>query len=164
MTARGRPLAGVTVLALYPNKTWMKEESDTFGRAHFAFHSEMAITVFCASPAHRAHVERDWHPPAPLSVELETLPAGGSMVIAERTGHLPGLAGRINPILDTLDRMYLYAPNIAINEGRQQPVHFKLNEAMRLTDVRGAEWIVRFVEMTGNSSVLEYEAVLPRPQ
>ena len=162
VTARGRPLAGATVLALYPNKTWMKEETDTFGRAHFGFHSELPINVLCAAPAHCAHVERDWHPPTPLSVELQTLPAGGSMVIPERTGHLPGLEGRLNPILDTLDRMYLYATNVAINEGRQQPVRFKLNEAMRLTDVHGAELLVRFIEMTGNSSVLEYEPPPPR--
>ena len=79
------------------------------------------------------------------------------MVIPERTGHLPGLTGRLNPILDNQDRMYLYATNVAIDDGRQQPVHFKLGEAMRLTDANGAEWLVRFVEMIGNSSVLEYE-------
>ena len=86
------------------------------------------------------------------------------MVIPERTGHLPGLEGRLNPILDSLDRMYLYATNVSINDGRQQPVHFKLGEPLRLTDVRGAEWSVRFVDMTGNSSVLEYEPPLPRPR
>ena len=157
VTAQGRPLGGATVLALYPNKTWMMEETDTFGRVRFGFHSEVPITVFCAAPAHRARVERCWRPPAPLSVELEALANGGSMVIPERTGHLPGLTGRLNPKLDNLDRMYLYATNVAIDEGRQQPVHFKLGEAMRLTDVHGAEWLVRFVEMIGNSSVLEYE-------
>ena len=162
VTAEGRPLGGATVLALYPNKTWMMEETDTFGRVRFGFHSELPITVFCAAPAHRARVERCWRPPAPLTVELGALANGGSMVIPERTGHLPGLAGRLNPILDNLDRMYLYATNVAIDEGRQQPVHFKLGEAMRLTDVHGAEWLVRFVEMAGNSSVLEYEPPPPR--
>ena len=53
--------------------------------------------------------------------------------------------------------MYLYATNVAVDEGRRQPVHFKLNEAMRLTDVHDAEWTVRFGEMTGNPSLLEYE-------
>ena len=162
VTAGGRPVSGATVLALYPNKTWMIEETDSFGRVQFGFHSEVPITVFCAAPAHRAHVERDWRPPAPLSVELEALANGGSMVIPERTGHLPGLTGRLNPVLDNLDRMYLYATNVAIDEGRQQPVHFKLGEAMRLTDMHGAEWLVRFVEMIGNSSVLEYEPAPPR--
>ena len=158
VTAGGRPLGGAAVLALYPNKTWMMEETDSFGRVRFGFHSEVPITVFCAAPAHRAHVERGWRPPAPLSVELEALANGGSMVIPERTGHLPGLTGRLNPKLDNLDRMYLYATNVAIDDGRQQPVHFKLGEAMRLTDVHGAEWLVRFVEVIGNSSVLEYQS------
>ena len=79
------------------------------------------------------------------------------MVIPQRTGHLPSLKGRLNPILDSRDRMHLYATNVAINEGTQQPVHFKLEERVRLTDVNGAEWIVRFIEMIGDSSVLEYE-------
>ena len=162
VTVEGLPLSGATVLALYPNKTWMMEETDSFGRVRFGFHSELPITVFCAAPAHRAHVERSWHPPTPLSVELETLENGGSMVIPERTGHLPGLAGRLNPILDNLDRMYLYATNVAINKGRQQPVRFKLGEAVRLTDVHGAERLVRIVDMIGNSSVLEYEPPPPR--
>ena len=161
-TAQGRPLAGATVLALYPNRTWMQEVTDTFGRVQFGFHSELPITVFFAAPAHRARAERGWRPPAPLTVELEALPNGGSMIIPDRTGHLPGLEGRLNPILDSRDRMYLYATNVAIDEGRQQPVHFKLNEAIRLTDVLGAERMVRFVEMTGNSSVIDYEPPPPR--
>ena len=64
VTAAGRPLGGATVLALYPNKTWMMEETDSFGRVRFGIHSEVPITVFCAAPAHRARVERSWRPPA----------------------------------------------------------------------------------------------------
>ena len=157
VTAGGQPIAGATALALYPNKTWMHEETDTLGRAAFDFHSELPITIFCAAPGHHAHVERNWRPPSPLDVDLASLPGGGSMVIPQRTGHLPSLKGRLNPILDNLDRMYLYATNVAINDGMQQPVHFKLAEPLRLTDVDGVERIVRFVEMIGDSSVLEYE-------
>ncbi len=157
VSAEGRPLAGAKVVALYPNKTWMEGETDTFGRVGFGFHSELPITVFCAAPGHRASVERDWQPPEPLSVQLDTLPMGGSEIFTEGTGHLPDLTGRLNPILDDLDRMYLYATNIAIEEGKRQPVYFKLNQPLRLTDVNGFEWIVRFIEMIGRSALLEYE-------
>jgi len=163
VSAAGRRLAGAKVVALYPNKTWMEGETDAFGRVGFGFHSELPITVFCAAPGYRAHVERDWQPPEPLSVQLDTLPMGGSEIFTERTGHLPDLAGRLNPILDNRDRMYLYATNIAIEEGKQQPVHFKLNQPLRLTDVNGFEWIVRFVEMIGKSALLEYEPPGNRP-
>ena len=90
-------------------------------------------------------MERDWRPPESLQVQLESLSMGGSAVFTEGTGHLPNLTGRLNPILDNLDRMYLYATNIAIDEGMQQPVHFKLNQSLRLTDVNGFEWIVRLL-------------------
>ena len=156
VSAAGQPLAGAQVVALYPNKTWMEETTDTFGRAAFGFHSELPITVFCAAPGHGGRVERDWRPSAPLAVQLEPLPRGGSVVFTERGGHLPGLAGRLNPTLDNLDRMHLYATNVAIDEGKPQPVRFKLNQPLRLTDVNGSEWIARFIEMLGTTSLLDY--------
>ena len=157
VSAAGAPLPGVKVVALYPNKTWMEAQTDTFGRAGFGFHSDLPITVFCAAKGYRATVARDWRPPEPLSVEMEPLPEGGSAVFTEGTGHLPDLTGPLNPILDNLDRMYLSAHNIAIDQGKQQPVHFKLNQPLRLVDVNGVEWIVRFVEMLGRTALVDYE-------
>ena len=162
VSVAGRPLAGAQVIALYPNKTWMEETTDSFGRVAFGFHSELPITVFCAAPGHGGRVAQNWRPPQPLSLQLEPLPMGGSVVFPQRTGHLPNLAGRLNPILDNLDRMYLYARNVSIDEGKQQPVRFKLNQSLRLTDVNGFEWMVRFIEMLGDSALLEYE--LPEHQ
>ena len=162
VSAAGHPLAGAQVVALYPNKTWMEETTDSFGRVAFGFHSELPITVFCAASGHGGQVARDWQPPEPLSLQLEPLAAGGSITFTERTGNLPSLSGRLNPILDNLDRMYLYATNVAIDEGKQQPVQFKLNQPLRLTDINGSEWLVRFIEMVGNSALLEYEP--PAPQ
>ena len=162
VSVAGRPLAGAQVVALYPNKTWMEETTDTFGRAAFDFYSELPITVFCAAPGHGGQVARNWRPPESLAVELEPLPKGGSVAFTEGTGYLPRLIGRLNPILDNLDRMYLYATNIAIDEGKQQPAHFKLNQPLRLTDVNGFEWVVRFIEMIGKSALLEYEPSAPQ--
>ena len=87
------------------------------------------------------------------------------MVIPERTGHLPGLEGRLNPMTSTASTACISAPQTSPStKAGSSPVHFKLGEPLRLTDVRGAEWLVRFVEMTGNSSVLEYEPPPPRPR
>ena len=156
VTSSGKPLAGAKVVTLYPNKTWIEGETDTFGRVSFGFHSQLPLTVFCAASGHGAGVVRDWHPPDPLTVELGPLPQGGSEIFPEETGHLPNLTGRLNPILNNLDRMYLYATNIAIDEGEQQPVHFKLKQPLRLTDINGFEWAVRFIEFIGKSALLEY--------
>ncbi len=157
VTAGGKPLAGATLLAIYPDKTCQQAHTDSFGRTAFEFHSQLPITLFCAAPGHQASVTRDWHPPASLSLQLETLANGGSAVFTEGKGHLPPLNGCLNPIMDRHDRMYLYATNIAVNRGEQQPVHFRLNQSVRLTDVGGFEWVVRFVEMVGASVLVEYE-------
>ena len=78
------------------------------------------------------------------------------MIFPKGTGYLPGLSGRLNPIRDTRDRTYLYASNIAINEGKQQPVHFMPGEDLRLTDADGRELLVRIVEIIGRSALVEY--------
>ncbi|MCY4371620.1 MAG: putative DNA binding domain-containing protein [bacterium] len=156
--ARGRPLPGATVVAHYPNGTWMAEVTDTFGRVGFGFHSELPITVLCAAPGFGGHVERRWRPPQELSVDLPELPGGGSAVFTEGTGNLPGLTGRLNPILDTLDRTYLYTTNVAIDGGKHQPVYFRLGQPLLLTDVNGCRLQVRFIEMLGKSALVEYQS------
>ena len=56
----------------------------------------------------------------------------------------------------THDRTYLYASNIAINEGQQQPVTFVPGEDLRLTDADGRELMVCIVAIIGRSALVEY--------
>ena len=134
----GEPLQGIHVLLIYPNKTYREERTDAFGHADFVLHARLPMTVLCAAPGFMAWVARDHVPDGPLDVRMRPAPNGGSLIIANRSGHLPGIQGRLNLKLDSLDRTYLYADNIAINDGLQQPVHFNLNEPVRLTDSMGA--------------------------
>ena len=154
----GRPLAGADVLVLFPNKTWKHAVTDENGEATVSLHStHLPMTVFVSAKGFAACVERDWVPAkTPLAVELDSLSEGGSIIFTESTGEVPGLAGRLNPILDTLDRTYLYASNVAIEGGKQQPVHFVLGQELLLTDADGREKAVRIVEILGRSSILEY--------
>lgn len=155
----GAPLEGATVLALFPNKTWKRTVTDERGEAQLELHSaELPMTVFVASEGCAAHVEQGWVPAErALAVELAAVPTGGSAVFAESTGYLPGLAGRLNPIRDTHDRTYLYADNIAINEGQQQPVRFVPGtEQLRLEDSDGQVLVVTVTAIDGRSSLLDY--------
>ena len=152
----GAPLAGVHVLMLYPNKTYREARTDAFGRAEFVLHARLPMTVLCAAEGFMAHVVGDHQADGPLEVHLQPASDGGSQIIPNRTGHLPGIQGRLNPILDNLDRTYLYADNVAINDGQAQPVHFALNEPVRLTDSLGASATLWFREMIGASCVFDY--------
>ena len=159
----GRPLAGSDVLALFPNKTWKRAATDENGEAELDLHTtHLPMIVFAAAPDYAAYVEREWVPSqGALAVELEPLREGGSIIFEESTGYLPVVQGRLNPIRDIHDRTYLYATNIAIDQGKQQPVHFALGEDLRLTDADGREAIVRIVDVVGRSALLEYRLATP---
>ncbi len=152
----GEPLSGVHVLMLYPNGTYREARTDAFGRAEFVLHARLPMTVLCAAERFRAHVERYDPSDGALDVHLQPAPEGGSQVIANRSGHLPGIRGLLNPMLDSLDRTYLYADNVAINDGQAQPVQFALNEPVRLTDSLGAGATLWFREAVGAPCVFDY--------
>ena len=154
----GAPLAGVDVLALFPNKTWQRATTDHAGEAALDLYTtHLPMTVYAAAHRYAAGFHQGWEPnKGGLLLEVSSLPTGGSAVFPQATGQLPGLRGRLNPKRDSSDRTYLYADNIAIEEGRQQPVPFRLGKAMRLTDARGAELSVTIVDIVGRSALLEY--------
>ncbi|MDE2867648.1 MAG: putative DNA binding domain-containing protein [Chloroflexota bacterium] len=153
-----QPLSGADVLALFPNKTWKRANTNDDGEASVELYtSHLPMTVFAAAPAHAARLEREWTPShGALTLEMRPLADGGSVIFPEAVGHLPILKGRLNPIRDTSDRTYLYASNIAINQGQPQPVHFAPGEELRLTDADGREALVRILDVVGRSALIEY--------
>ena len=159
--AEGEPLSGIDVLVLFPDKTWRQGKTDEAGEVAFDLHStHLPVTVYAAAPGFAARRQYDWIPQqGGLVLALERLTAGGSMIFPEATGHLPGLTGRLNPIRDTSDRTYLYADNVAIEQGWQQPVHFRLGSPMRLTDAFGVELSVTIVDIVGRSALVEYRSL-----
>ena len=160
MHSGGQPLPGATVLALFPNKTWKDATTDENGEAAVDLYTtHLPMTVFAAATGYCGHVEREWVPKGgTLSIDLQPLRGGGSLIFTEGTGYLPVVKGRLNPIRDTHDRTYLYASNIAIDQGKQQPVSFTFEERLRLTDADGREAIVRILDVIGRSALLEYQS------
>ncbi len=155
---RGNPVPEVEVLALFPNKTWKQTTTDENGVAQVNLHStHLPMTVFAAATGYAAHLAHDWVPAqGTLAIEMQSVPGGGAVCFPEGTCTLPGLSGRLNPIRDTHDRTYLYASNIVINEGKQQPVHFMPGEDLRLTDANGRELMARIVAIIGRAALVEY--------
>ena len=154
----GRPVAGADVLALFPNKTWRHRTTDENGEVILDLHSlHLPMTVYVAAIGFCAHLEHGWIPAErTLHVDLNTLPQGGAVIFPEAAGQIPDLAGRLNPIRDRLERTYLYADNIAINDGKTQPVTVTPGEDLLLTDAEGAEMLVRIIDIMGRSALLEY--------
>ncbi len=156
---QGKPVAGADVLALFPNNTWRMAATNEHGEAVLNLHSvHLPMTVYAAAQACEAGIERSWIPSdRGLAFELPLLDLGGSVIFPESTGRVPGLEGRLNPILDPSDRTCIYADNIAINGGQQPPVPFiPGEEVLHMVDSYGREARVRIVAISGRSSLLEY--------
>ena len=159
----GTPLAGIEVLAIFPNKTWVRTITDDTGQATLDLYTtHLPMTIYAAGPGQEARLIRAWKPnKGGRLLELNPLESGGSAIFAQSTGHIPGLSGRLQPIRDPSDRTYLYADNIAIDEGRQQPVPFRLGKPLRLTDAKGAELSVTIVDIIGRAALIEYRPFEP---
>ena len=157
----GQPVAGASLLVFFPTKTWKYATTDASGQADIALHTpHLPMTVFAAAEGYAARVAYDWiSAQGPLTLELDRLPGGGSVIFQEESGRIPGLVGELRPKRDTYDRPHLYASNIIINQGQRQPVHFLPGEALRLTDAEGREALVRIVDIVGRSALVEYRRV-----
>ena len=155
------PLVNVDILVLFPNGTWKRSKTDRNGEANVELHSVyLPMTVFAAAEGFAECAEFGWRPEErDLTLQLKSLRHGGAVIIPEGTGYILGLKGRLNPILDSIGRTYLYASNIAINHGQIQPVRFDYGEELNLVDADGFEVQVRIVHMVGRSALLEYRMV-----
>ena len=78
-------------------------------------------------------------------------------VLVHSTGYIPGLNGRLNPILDRQDRRYLYADNVAINRGELQPVRFETNVPFELEDALGTKFKATVKLISGRTALLDYQ-------
>ena len=159
VSTNSQPLSRVEVLALFPNKTWVAGKTDRYGTVRLKLHSvDQPMKVYAASAGFAACLETDWVPQEhKLQIEMHPLANGGSFIFRNGTGEIPNLSGQLNPILDAQQHACLYADNIAINDGRQQPVSFELGETMHLMDALGNERCIRIINITGRAVLLEYE-------
>ena len=156
--AAGRPLPDADLLVLFPNRTWRRAATGGDGIAAVSLHTtELPLTVYAAAPGHAAHAEREWTPcRRALAVELGALPEGGSVIFPEGAGSVPGLTGTLHPVRDAHDRTFVSASNLAIDQGRPQPVPFTPGDELHLADAAGRERRVRIVDVSGRSALVEY--------
>ena len=161
VTARGQPVAGVEVLALFPNGTWNAARTSEVGEATLNLHSvHLPMTIYAAGPGFAAFLHRGWLPAeSALHIEMQPISNGGSVIFKEGTGYIPGLAGRLNPKRDALGRTWLYAGNVAIDGGLNQPVAFEFGQELQLTDAGGSSMLANILLIVGRSALIQYRRI-----
>ncbi|MCK5630277.1 MAG: TIR domain-containing protein [Nanoarchaeota archaeon] len=155
----GQPIEGAAVVALADNNTTLDAITNREGLAVLSVKTRRMYSVMVAHTDYPATVYEQLDPTKNLEVQLSDIENIGSVVI-QGTGYIPGLKGRLNPILDTSDRTYIYADNIAVNGCQQQPVPFIINTPFEMEDSAGNIFSVTVKLIAGRTTLLQY--VKPR--
>lgn len=133
----GTPIQGASVTLQADNGTTLSGSTDQEGRSSLEVKTRRMFRLLIGHPDFPAAFIDKVDPSESVRVSLPRTDNVGS-VIMHTTGQIPGLKGRLNPILDTSARTYLYADNIAIDGGKAQPVTFVVNQPIELEDADGA--------------------------
>lgn len=135
------------------NGTFLSARTNESGEVHFTISTRRLFSVLVAHSSYQSALSLSFDPLEDLEVTLTEVENVGSLII-ESTGYIPGLQGRLNPIYDSSNRMYLYADNIAISGGQNQPVTFKLNDITTLEDNQGVIMNIIFRFINGSTTAL----------
>lgn len=158
-SSSGQPIAAATISAIADNGTTINRSTSADGVAVLSIQTRRLYQLLVAHPAHPGAIIHSWDPSVDLKIIVADSENTGS-IVCHSTGHIPGLEGRLNPILDTDNRMYIYADNIAVGGGLQQPAPFQVDVPFELEDSNGAVMQVRVLHIQGQTSLLQY--VFPR--
>lgn len=149
------PIAGAIVTAQADNGTTLEGRTDADGRCELTILTRRPYRLLVAHPEYPASIIDRVDAGEGARLKLPRMENVGSVVI-HSTGYIPGLAGRLNPILDTANRTYLYADNIAIDGGKGQPATFEINVPIELEDANGFIVFATVKHIDGRTALLQY--------
>ena len=151
----GCSISKATVVAIADNATTKLADTNENGVARLIIATRRRYQILIAHPDFPGAVVDAWDPADDIKVTLASSDNTGSVIFMS-TGYIPGLEGRLNPILDTSNRTYLYADNIAIDGCRNRPAKFKVGAPFDLEDSNGMIMQVRVLYIQGQTSLLQY--------
>lgn len=152
---KGEPFIGADLFLIADNNTYLNSKTNDEGLATFVINTRRNYKLYFANVNYPAFIVEKIDPDNDFEISVHSSENIGSL-ICNSTGYIPGLKGRLNPILDTSNRTYLYADNIAINGGESQPATFKVNVPMDLEDCDGMIMQVTVKDIQGRVSLIEF--------
>lgn len=149
------PIAEVTVTAQADNGTIVEGQTAGDGRCVLTIPTRRRYRLLISHREYPAAIIDCVDPAEGAQVTLPRTENIGSIVV-HSSGYIPGLNGRLNPILDTSHRTYLYADNIAINGGVSQPATFQVNVPIELEDANGVIVFATVKHIANRVSLLQF--------
>jgi hypothetical protein len=151
----GVPIEGCDLTLQAENGTFNSFTTGADGVAVAGLKVRRHSTVLASHPRFPAAIYEKVDPHGTMEIQLPRTDNIGSITI-RGTGYIPGLLGRLSPILDSSKRTYLYAQNIAIEGGKEQPVTFQIGAPFELEDAEGSIVYVTVKHILGGVCLMQY--------
>ncbi len=157
---RGSPISQANIYLIHSNGTHRSCWSNESGEAIFSFDniSKNYYTIFIAHTCFSACIIENIQCDVDIEVKLQKKNSIGSIIFPNGTGYIPEVNGRLNPILDSNNRTYLYADNISINSNARQPAPFHFGENISLEDCSGKTADISIHRIIQQCIILDYIA------
>ncbi|MCK6486980.1 MAG: hypothetical protein L6R48_01340 [Planctomycetes bacterium] len=159
----GDPIGNANVYFVYANGTYQDATTRRSGFAKIQAKSIEPVTVVAGGPGLDGVVMTKVDSGSDkIQIKAAKRP-GGSVVFDNGSGSIPGLSGTLNPILDTVNRTYLYGQELSINNGQVQPVTFRIGAPLKVMDnaKKSTDITIRFIQH--KIALVEYAAIRPAP-
>lgn len=152
----GSPVADASVAVVGANGNVVRATHSVDGAFRASVPQGRLVDLWVGHEHHSAHLEPNVEPGSDIEIRLGRAADTGSTVFFGSTGLLPSVAGRFNPIYDSVQRYYVYIDNAAANGQPARPFRFTPGEAFEVEDATGAVTAVTILATTGNGSLIEY--------
>lgn len=154
----GSLISGAYIYLIHKNGTHRGKKSNEIGKATFSLNQNGNVfhTVFIAHDQFPAVIIDNFQCDMNCEVTLKRHASIGSMIFDQGVGYIPGIKGRLNPMLDDLDRTYLYADNISINNSPAQSAFFQFGENISLVDCLGKAADIKIHRIIQHCIILDY--------
>lgn len=151
----GTPIGGCQLTVQAENGTSNAATTSNDGVALFELKVRRPSALLASHPSFPAAIYEKVDTEGTMEITLPRMDNIGSTTV-RGTGYIPGLEGRLNPILDSSNRTYLYADNIAIDGGKGQPVGFNVNVPFELEDADGTVVYAAVKYIAADISLIQY--------
>ena len=155
----GNIVKNAHVLFIADNNTYVESLTNELGVAQVELLKNHSYSLYIAGDNILAYSNENVDFSKDITVSVTESGTKGSIICSNGTGDIPGLNGRLNFILDSSNRTYLYADNIAIDSGISQPGYFTVGKPINLQDRNGVVKIATVIKIKGETSLIEYENV-----
>ncbi len=150
------PVSDASVSLIAENATFILGHTNDKGIAEIQIRTQHVYSLLITHPEFPAYISYDSIAGNDLLVCFHDKNSWGS-IICNSTCYLPGLLGRLNIILDSQKRTYLYAENISLDNKTSQPFYFEVNKQFTLEDSHGSVFVAVVIFIRGTTSVLNYK-------